>query len=244
MTLTPLDILNGSLGLALVLISIILGLIVLSKYWTNKNKNFFLLGFSLIFFTAGWWGSSTSFIIALIFNNEGLALEIIMLLNFVPLPIGLLCWSGFYTNVLMKDKQKLFLVIMLSITIFFYSFFVATLIIDVNSAAIKISPVDTTAGPNKFLSYYLIIFIVVLLLTGLHFSLQTMKYDDVEMKIKGKFLLLAFPSFAIGGLLDSTLPSSEITLILFRLILISSIIEFYIGYLLPNWIKKRVIKES
>ena len=133
---------------------------------------------------------------------------------------------------------------MLSITIFFYSFFVATLIIDVNSAAIKISPVDTTAGPNKFLSYYLIIFIVVLLLTGLHFSLQTMKYDDVEMKIKGKFLLLAFPSFAIGGLLDSTLPSSEITLILFRLILISSIIEFYIGYLLPNWIKKRVIKES
>jgi hypothetical protein len=144
----------------------------------------------------------------------------------------------------MKDKQKTFLLIMLCITIFFYIIFVATLLIDVNISVIRISPVDTAAGENKFLSIYIIIFIVVLLITGLHFSLQTIKYDDIEMKTKGRFLLLAFPSFTIGGLLDSSLPSTEITLILFRLLLISSIIEFYIGYLLPNWVKKRVIKQG
>ena len=243
MSLTPLDILNGILGLLVVIISFILGLIVLSKYFKNKNKNFILLGINLILLTSGWYGTSTSFIIALINSSDGLSLEMILLLNFIPLPIGLLCWCGFYTNILMKEKQKLFLLIVIIITIFFYSVFFSVVFTDVSQAAIKISPVDTTAGGNRFLSIYIIIFIILLLFTGIHFSLQTMKYEDIEMKTKGKFLLFAFPSFAIGGLLDSSLPSNEITLIFFRLLLILSIISFYIGFLLPNWIKKRMIKE-
>lgn len=244
MSLTPLDILNGILGFLVVIISFMLGLIVLSKYFKNKNKNFILLGINLIFLASGWYGTSTSFIIALINNSDGLSLEMILLLNFTPLPIGLMCWCGFYTNILMKEKQKLFLLVMVIITVFFYSVFFYVVFTDVSQAAIKISPVDTTAGGNRFLSIYIIIFIIILLFTGIHFSLQTMKYEDIEMKTKGKFLLFAFPSFAIGGLLDSTLPSNEITLILFRLLLISSIIGFYIGYLLPNWIKKRMIKKG
>ncbi len=242
MSLTPLDILNGILGLFVVIVSLILGLIVLSKYFKNRNKNFILLGINLIFIASGWYGTSTSFVVALINNSDGLALEMILLLNFIPLPIGLLCWSGFYTNILLKEKQKLFLLIITLITIFFYVVFLFVVFTDVSQAAIKISPVDTTAGGNRFLSIYIIIFIIILLFTGIHFSLRTMKYDDVEMKTKGKFLLFAFPTFAIGGLLDSTFPSYEVTLILFRLLLISSIIGFYIGYLLPNWVKKRIIK--
>lgn len=244
MSLTPLDILNGILGLSVVIVSFILGLIVLLKYFKNKNKNFILLGFNLLFLASGWYGTSTSFIIALINNSEGLSLEMILLLNFIPLPIGLLCWCGFYTNILMKERQKLFLLIVIIITIFFYSVFFYTIFTDVSQAAEKISPVDTTAGENRFLSIYIIIFIIILLVTGIHFSLRTMRYQDIEMKTKGKFLLFAFPSFAIGGLLDSTLPSNEITLILFRLLLILSIFSFYIGYLLPNWIKKRFIKKE
>jgi len=238
MSLSPLDILNGILGLSVVIVSLALGFILLLKYFKNKNKNFILLGINLIFLGSGWYGTSTSFIVALISGSEGLNLEMILLLNFVPLPIGLICWCGFYTNMLMKNKQKLFLFTMIIITIFFYSVFFFVLATDVSQAAIKISPVDTSAGENKFLSLYIIIFIVILLFTGIHFSLKTMKYDDIDMKTKGKFLLYAFPAFAIGGFLDSTLPSNEFTLILFRLLLISSIISFYIGYLLPNWIKR------
>ncbi|MFX1388444.1 MAG: hypothetical protein ACFE9Z_00095 [Promethearchaeota archaeon] len=244
MSLSNLDILNGILGLTVVIVSFILGLIVLLKYFKNKNKNFILLGINLIFLASGWYGTSTSFIVALINNSEGLSLELILLFNFIPLPIGLLCWCGFYTNVLMKERQKLFLIIVIIITIFFYAVFLYVVFTDVSQAAIKISPVDTTAGENKFLSIYIIIFIVLLLFTGIHFSLRTMKYENVEMKIKGKFLLFAFPAFALGGLLDSTLPSNEITLIIFRLLLISSIIGFYIGYLLPKWLKKRMIKQE
>ena len=167
----------------------------------------------------------------------------ILLLNFIPLPIGLICWCTFYTNVLMKARQKLLLSIVSLITLFFYSVFLYVVLTDVSQAAVKISPVDTTAGGNRFLSLYIVLFIIILLSTGIHFSLRTMKYDDKEMKNKGKFLLFAFPTFAIGGLLDSSLPSNEITLILFRVLLIISIICFYIGFLLPKWIKKRIIKE-
>ena len=223
MSLTNLDILNGILGFIVVIVSFILGLIVLLKYFKNKNKNFILLGINLIFLASGWYGTSTSFFVALINNSEGLSLELILLLNFIPLPIGLLCWCGFYTNVLMKESQKLFLTIVSIITLFFYTVFLYVVFTDVSQASIKISPVDTTAGDNKFLSIYIIIFIVLLLFTGIHFSIRTMKYENIEMKIKGKFLLFAFPVFALGGLLDSTLPSNEFTLIIFRLLLISSI---------------------
>ncbi|MFX0004667.1 MAG: hypothetical protein ACFE9C_08595 [Candidatus Hodarchaeota archaeon] len=244
MSLTPLDILNGTLGLLVVIVSFILGLIVLLKYFRNKNKNFILLGINLIFLASGWYGTSSSFLIALINGSEGLSLEMILLLNFIPLPIGLLCWCGFYTNILMKKKQKFFLLVVGIVTVFFYSVFLFVVFTDVSQAAIKISPVDTAAGENKFLSIYIIIFIILLLFTGIHFSLRTMKYPDIEMKTKGKFLLFAFPTFAVAGLLDSIVPSIEITLILFRVLLISSIIGFYIGYLLPKWIKKRIIKQE
>ena len=244
MGLTPTDILSGTLGLSMVLISILLGVIVLSKFFKTKNKNFLLLGINLMFLGSGWFGTSTSFIIALIYGNNGLALETILLLNFIPLPLGLMCWIGFYTNVLMKEKQILFLLIMLAITVFFYIVFFIAMAIDVNLIAFKLSPVDTTSGTDKFLAIYIVIFIAVLLITGLHFSLQTIKYENVETKIKGKFLLIAFPSFTLGALLDSTLPSTDITIVIFRLILISSSIEFYIGYLLPNWIKKRITREA
>ena len=189
MSLTPPDILSGTLGLSLVIISLILGLIVFFKYFKNRNKNFILLGINLILLASGWFGTSTSFIIALIYGNNGLTLETILLLNFIPLPVGLMCWIGFYTNILMKEKQKLFLITMLLITVFFYIVFFVSLVIDVELIAIKISPVDTASGKNKFLTIYIFIFIIVLLATGLHFSLRTMKYDDVETKTKGKFLL-------------------------------------------------------
>ncbi|MFW9881949.1 MAG: hypothetical protein ACFFG0_53480 [Candidatus Thorarchaeota archaeon] len=78
----------------------------------------------------------------------------------------------------------------------------------------KISPGDTIAGDNKVLSIYIIIFIIVLSFTRIHFSFRTIRYEDIEMKIKGKFLLFAFLTFAIGGFLDSILPSNEIVFIL------------------------------
>ena len=84
-------------------------------------------------------------------------------------------------------------------------------------------------------------FIVVFFITGVKFALETMKIDDPETKLKGKLLLIAFPSFCIGGFLDASISTTALTLIIFRLILMSSTIEFYGAFVLPNWIKKRLL---
>lgn len=237
MALTPLDILNGSLGLSFVIISIILGIIIALKYFKNKDKNFILIGLTWVFITSGWYGTSFSFLSALILGGEGLPFEAIMLLNFIPLPIGLLLWLIAFTNFLYKEKQKLILMIIIIITIIFYALFFYYLFTDPILVGEKISPVDTK-GNNLVLLLYLFIFIIVFLTTGLKFSIKTRNVDDPERRLKGNILIIAFISFSIGGLLDSMVPSTALTLIIFRLFLITSAIEFYVGFILPKWVKK------
>jgi len=60
MALEPLDIVNGTFGLLFVVISIILGVIIVLKYFKTKDKNFLLVGFTWIFLISGWYGTSVS----------------------------------------------------------------------------------------------------------------------------------------------------------------------------------------
>ena len=240
MPLEALDIVNGTFGLIFVVISIILGVIIILKYFKTKDKNFLLVGFTWIFLISGWYGTSASFIVALFTGGEGLSLEMILLLNFIPLPIALFLWSIAFTNFLYKEKQRLFLLVIGIYIIIFYTVFLYYIFTDPLIIAEKISPVDT-AAKNIGFAIFLVVFILVFLVTGVKFALETMKIDDPETKLKGKLLLIAFPSFCIGGFLDASIPTTALTLIIFRLILMSSAIEFYGAFVLPNWIKKRLL---
>jgi hypothetical protein len=240
MALTPLDSLNGILNLIFLGISFILGAIILLKYFKNKNKNFIYIGFTLILLTSGWYGTTASFLVALIDGN-GLSFTYIVLLNFIPLPLGLIFWMIAFTNFLYKEQQKLILTILILITAFFYVVFISALIIDPDIVGQRISIVDTR-GNNAFLLSYIVIFILIVMISGIKFALETMKFDSPETKVKGRLLLIAFPLFALTGLLDSMFPSNEATLIIFRTILIVSMFLFYGGFMLPNWMKKILIK--
>ena len=142
-----------------------------------------------------------------------------------------------------KKKQKLVLISISVITFIFYIMFFYFLFTNPILVGEKISPVDTK-GNNWVLLLYLVLFILIFLITGVKFSLKTITIDNPETKLKGKLLLIAFISFSIGSVLDSMVPSTALTLIIFRLILISSAIEFYGGFILPKWIKKFLLKQS
>lgn len=140
-----------------------------------------------------------------------------------------------------KEKQLLILLIIGIYIIIFYAIFLYYVLTDPLLIAEKISPVDTAAR-SPVMAIFLIIFVVIFLITGVKFALETIKIDDPETKLKGKLLLIAFPSFCISGFLDASIPTTALTLIIFRLILISSSIEFYGGFILPNWMKKAFLK--
>ena len=103
----PLDYANGILGLVFVIITMIVGFSIISKYFKNRNVNLFYVGLAWILICSGWYGTSASFIVSFFNDGDGLSIEAILLINFIPLPIGFVSWMIAFTNFMYKDKQKL-----------------------------------------------------------------------------------------------------------------------------------------
>ena len=69
-----------------------------------------------------------------------------------------------------------------------------------------------------------------------------MKVDIKVIQWRGRFMLIAFISFTIGALFDSAIPMSSLTIVLIRLLLISSAIEYYLGFFFPDRLANWLIK--
>jgi hypothetical protein len=86
--------------------------------------------------------------------------------------------------------------------------------------------------------------IATALITGFLFSKKSFESEDPKMRWKGRFLLIAFISFTVAALFDVGIPVTPATLVIARLILISSSFLFYLGFFLPEKLAKVLIKES
>jgi hypothetical protein len=100
---------------------------------------------------------------------------------------------------------------------------------------------------NLFIQLFQIILIIIVLVTGIIFARESLGSENKEIHLKGKFLIIAFISFVGGAVLEvfftiRTLPGL-IFKIISRLILMSSSIEFFIGYIMPERFKRFFIKE-
>ena len=112
---------------------------------------------------------------------------------------------------------------------------------DVSSFGTYITSIDFSWSLT--FSLYLFLLIIVIFITGVIFAWKSLKSDNPEISLKGKFLLIAFISFTIGAILDA-LPILPISGVIARFILISSAIEYYIGFMLPDRIKKLFLKDT
>ncbi|MBD3254576.1 MAG: hypothetical protein GF383_05760 [Candidatus Lokiarchaeota archaeon] len=117
----------------------------------------------------------------------------------------------------------------------------ALLIIDPSLIGIFINPFIVQF--TIFTRVYFIACLLGVLIPGILFAIRSIKSDKPEINLQGKLLLIAFISFTIGALLTSSIPQMTIKVIA-RLILVTSSLEFYMGYLLPNWVKKILLKND
>lgn len=232
-------IINGIFSLIFVVISLIVGIIIALNYRFQKNKNFLYVGGTWIFLTSGWWGSSISFILALFTSTNGLPIEYYLLVNFVPLPIAILLWLMAFTNFLYKEKQKVMLLTVVFLIAIFEAYLLFFIFTDPTQIAQKISAVDAKNN-NPILGIFLGAILLTFLLTGLVFAKETRKSEEKETRLKGTFLMVAFPSLAIGALLDAGLDLNIAFLTMVRILLISSAFEFYLGFIMPSFIKNRL----
>ncbi|MHA1489271.1 MAG: hypothetical protein ACTSRI_06415 [Promethearchaeota archaeon] len=224
--------LQGSFSFVFVLISVIVGSVIILKYFETKRKDFVLVGLTWIGLSTPWLADSINLILGLL-SSDFLSKEVNFIIGNTLLPVFVLCWIKASTNLVLKEKQKLLLVIFLIIGVVFEILFFYLLFNDIDQIGVFSTPFQIVYG--LFVEIFLIFFIAIFLIMGLLFSRETLKSDKPETRFKGKVLILAFISFAVGAFLDSQIP--EVFMIA-RIVLITSAIEFYVGFMLPNWVKK------
>jgi hypothetical protein len=98
--------------------------------------------------------------------------------------------------------------------------------------------IATERGPldvdyQGFVLLYMMISVLTAIISGIHFSIASMKIDSKEVQWKGRFLLISFIAFGIGAFGDAV-----VTLLIFRVLLLISSLFFYIGFIMPKWMKK------
>jgi hypothetical protein len=241
MALTPIEILHSSFSLVAIIISILIGLIIISKYFKFKQRNILLIGIFWTGLTFPWLPTVITFIM-LLTVGYGLPVEGYILIGIVILPITVLCGLTAFTSLLgvKRTKRRLVLLSVLAFNLVFESLIFYFLFTNVDVIATLTDPL--TIQWSVFSQIYFIINLVLFLVTGILFSKKSLQSESREIRFKGKLLMAAFISFTIGTVLDFAIPN-PLTYIIARLILLSSSIEFYIGFLLPERIKRLLFKE-
>jgi uncharacterized membrane protein (DUF485 family) len=136
-----------------------------------------------------------------------------------------------------KKQQKLFVsVTSIGVTIYLIFFFLFL----VMEPSLIGEPIPGRADVSNgiYVTVFQLISLLIVIVTGTIFSRESLVKDNREVRTKGRFLLIAFWSLAIGSVLD-VLSSVHIALLIAaRIILITSAFEFYCGFILPPGVKK------
>jgi hypothetical protein len=249
------DIFHGSFSLIFVIISLVIGFTIFSKYFKLKNRLFFLVGITWIFLSFPWLPDSISFLMNL-FVQIYLPDEWYFIIGNVFIPVALISWIIAYTDMINKKKQKLYLGLILIFSSIFEILFFTLLFTDITLIGVMTTPFSADFG--VFLTIFLLITTLIMLITGIIFTNQSIRSETKEIRLKGKFLRAAFIIFAITSLLEKTArsimlgivfpdPTNPLLLIMLaivRIFLVISAIAFYGGFLLPRWMKEIFLRDK
>lgn len=240
MTLSFLDTLNGVFSVIFVAISLLVGFTILSRYFKYKERVYFLVGSTWVLISSPWWPSSLSFLVALS-NGVGITEEAYFLIGNILVPVAVALWLLAFTEFLYTEKRKLILSIFAIIGLIFEVLFLIILFLNPDFIG-ELNIVDVNY--KSFIMIFLIFFLLIIVVTGFLFANLSLKSEDPEVKLKGKLLVIAYITFSVGALLDSSIPLNEALIIITRLILIVSAFFWYAGFLLPKWLKKYLLKKK
>ncbi|MFW5895365.1 MAG: hypothetical protein ACOCT9_01345 [archaeon] len=222
-----------------VLISIIIGLKIMSTYFKHRNRTFLLVGFAWIGLANPWIPDSINFLMYLI-SGQVLEEFYYLLIGNAFIPLFVLSWLTAFTDLKYTNKQKMVIALTTIGSIIFEVAFL--LLLTTNTILIGESLGHFQYEFRPFIEIYLVTIILIVLITGILLGLESMKSEDRKINWKGRFIIIAFILFSVGAILDSSIDLTPITVVITRVILISSSISFYIGFIFPKSIEKLLLK--
>jgi hypothetical protein len=216
------------------------GALVLIKAIQLRYKILYYFFFAIIFTMSPWYPSGLGYIYWL-FTNEELIYPVYVLLGTLGVPIALIAWFQIYTPTLHPKLKKPLLIstaifsLVYYIYVFFFLFYAPGAPVK-SLIGIKENAIDIEYTAFAFI--FLAVSLLLSTITGNEFSIHSMKNNDKTIKWKGRFLILSFNLFAIGAIGDGFLPLTTVTLIIFRIIMLLASTFYYIGFIMPKWMKK------
>jgi hypothetical protein len=228
-------VINGLFSLLFVIFSLVIGLKIALKYREFKQRTLILVGITWIIMSKPWWGSSISFLVYL-FNGVGLTIFWYILITFSFISLMLTVWFVALNDLTSLKKFKVFISVFIIYAIIFEALILYFLFTDISFLGVLVDPVNIDLG--LFLIVYLLMDLVIFIVSGFYFAFKSLQSDKPEIKLKGKFLFLAFLIYLIGAAVETVLSVPPL-----RLILVISAVMFYIGFMMPEMIKKRFLKE-
>lgn len=239
--LTPEEFIQGFSSLLFSIISIIVGILLIVRYLQHRQTTFLLAGLTWCLIASTWYTSSINFVYVLLTGTS--ISDEIYFLCYVSVPITLTLWLSLFTTLKSIEKRKIILLVSVIQGIIYEIILLYFIFTDLSVVGTKVGLFNDDV--TLIFSLYIIGVLIIAIITGLWFAFESMKSEKVDIKLKGKFIAAAFISFVIGSALDTGfISSTPLLLIITRLILISSAIEFYFGFFLPDLLKKVVIKKD
>ncbi len=218
------------LNLIFVGTTFLIGIKIILKYKTLKKKEFLFLGLSWILMSSPWWWTILNLTKVILFNTPSTDWMELFLSN-AFIPFALIFWIYAYSYSMDLKYKKEFTILTTLICTSYETIVLILLFVNPNLIGYKVNSevMNRTILSLTFaISTALIIFI-----TGVLFSINSIRSVDRETHLRGYFLLIAFSLITFSAGLDSFGWQDISIIIIIRSFLTLSSIFFYFGFFFP-----------
>ncbi len=234
--LNQFEIMNGTVMIIIVILYWYIALKLFLKYNSLEDKNLLYLAIIFIFQSLTWLAPTVLFL-SIILTGSLISFELYLLIGHA-LPFAVFFWIIVITELMFKDKQKLILTIIgiyyaALVVIFFYLFFT-----DISLLGELRGFLGFQQGP--FLIIRNLSSMIISIVSVILFYRESHKSDNAQIRLRGTLFLTAIIFVVLGAFLHIITGIAVLALIFFLL----ASICYYTALLTPEWMKKRLIKET
>lgn len=231
---------DGIFNLIYVSITIFICLYIISRYLKYKQRTLLYVGITWLGLVFAYIPIALSFLYYVITGQP--LNQVVFMSAYGVVALGQVAWL-----LAMKDmnviKNKIIIIILGLVLIVLLVIYYTLLMIDPDLIGVFKGVYHMRVLFTSFARIYILVVLFALIIPGLLLCYQCLKSEEPEIKLKGKILLIGFISFFIGVLMTSMIDISIVKVVA-RIILSTSSFEFYCGFILPDWVKNKFLKNK
>lgn len=228
----------------LIYIGIVLfvGVKVISKYFSIKDKTFLYAGIGFIGVAFPWSGVAINFI-SIVFFDVVPSMEIHFFFHGGMGGAFLFFWIMAILNLsgIQPEKREKYLIFIGVVAFIVEIVYLSLIFYDTDILGTLLNEIQMDYAP--FNEVYLLTQLIIVLISGFWLASKSLKSENDRIKIKGRLLLFGFILFPIASTLEVLVPFVPI-IIIGRLLALISLIFTYGGLILPKWMEKLFLKKE